>query len=150
MKYRIATMSDCEALTDIRMQMRKELDSDFNSKLIYPETLSFFKRNIKRGTHIAFVCEYNKQIIATVGITLFEIMPTTEHPNGKVARLMNMYVEPVYRHKGIAKALLNCVMLYAKEHRIGKVMLNPSQMGKSLYENCGFQLLPDEYALYLH
>ena len=54
------------------------------------KTLDFFKRNIKSGTHIAFVCEHNNQMIATVGITLFEIMPTTEHPNGKVARLMNV------------------------------------------------------------
>ena len=150
MEYRTATIYDCEILTDLRMRMRKEIDSDFNSKLIYAETLDFFKRNIKSGTHIAFICEHNKQMIATVGITLFEIMPTTEHPNGKVARLMNMYVEPVYRHNGIAKALLNCVMLYAEEHRIGKVMLNPSQMGKSLYENYGFQLLSDEYVFYLH
>lgn len=41
-------------------------------------------------------------------------------------------------------------MTYAKEHQIGKVMLNPSQIGKSLYENYGFQLLPDEYVFYLH
>ena len=150
MEYRIATIYDCETLTDLRMRMRKELDPDFNSELIYTETLDFFKRNIKSGTHIAFVCEQEGQLIATVGITLFEIMPTTEHPNGKVARLMNMYVEPFYRHKGIARELLNCAMLYVREHQIGKVMLNPSQMGKSLYENYGFQLLPDEYAFYLH
>lgn len=35
MKYRIATFFECEALTDLRMQMRKELDSNFNSELIY-------------------------------------------------------------------------------------------------------------------
>ncbi len=150
MEYRIATISDCETLTDLRMKMRKELDSGFTSKLIYEETLDFFKRNIKNGTHIAFVCEHNKVMIATVGITLFEIMPTTKQPNGKVARLMNMYVEPFYRGKGIAKELLNYVMAYVKEHQIGKVMLNPSNMGKSLYENYGFQLLSDEYAFYLH
>ena len=149
MKYRIATISDCEELTAIRMQMRKELDSDFNSELIYAETLDFFKRNIENGTHIAFVCEHDRQMIATVGITLFEIMPTTEHPNGKVARLMNMYVVPFFRSKGIAKEMLNRIMAYAEEHGIGKVMLNPSQMGKSLYENYGFQLLPNEYAFYL-
>lgn len=80
--------------------------------------------------HIAFVCEHDRQLVATVGITLFEIMPTTKYPNGRVARLMNMYVEPSYRHQGIAKKLLDYVMMYAKEHRIGKVMLNPSQMGK--------------------
>ena len=149
MEYRIATISDCEALTDIRMQMRKELGADFNSELIYAETLDFFKRNIKSGVHIAFICEHNRQMIATAGITLFEIMPTTEHPNGKAARLMNMYVVPFFRSKGIAKELLNRIMAYAEEHGIGKVMLNPSQMGKSLYENYGFQLLPNEYAFYL-
>ena len=149
MKYRIATISDCEALTRIRMQMRQELDSDFSSELIYEKTLDFFKHNIENGTHIAFVCEQDRQIIATVGITLFEVMPTTKYPNGKVARLMNMYVDPFYRHKGIAKELLNCAMMYARKHQIGKVILNPSQMGKSLYENYGFQLLPDEYVFYL-
>ena len=110
MEYRIATISDCEALTDIRMQMRKELGADFNSELIYAETLDFFKRNIKSGVHIAFICEHNRQMIATAGITLFEIMPTTERPNGKAARLMNMYVVPLFRNKGIAKELLNRIM----------------------------------------
>ena len=38
MEYRTATIYDCETLTDLRMRMRKELDSDFNSKLIYAET----------------------------------------------------------------------------------------------------------------
>ena len=149
MEYRIATISDCEALTDIRMQMRKELDADFNSELIYAETLDFFKRNIKNGTHIAFVCEHNRQIIAVAGITLFEIMPTTEHLNGKVARLMNMYVAPLFRSRGIAKELLNRIMAYVEKHQIEKVVLNPSQMGKSLYVNYGFRLLSDEYSFYL-
>ena len=149
MKYRIATISECKALTDLRMRMRKELDSDFNAEVIYAETLDFFERNMKNGTHIVFVCEHDGQLIATAGISLFEMMPTTEHPNGRAARLMNMYVEPFYRRRGIAKELLTCAMMYAKEHGIGKVMLNPSQMGKSLYENYGFQLLPDEYAFYL-
>ena len=149
MKYRIATISDCEALTDLRMNMRKELDSDFNLELIYTKTLDFFKRNIENGTHIAFICEHNRQMIATAGITLFEVMPTTERLNGKVARLMNMYVAPFFRNKGIAKELLNRIMAYAEKHGIGKVMLNPSQMGKPLYENYGFQRLPNEYAFYL-
>ena len=86
MEYRIATIYDCEALTELRMRMRRELDADFNSELIYAQTLNFFKRNIENGTHIAFACEHDRQMIATAGITLFEIMPTTEHPNGKVAR----------------------------------------------------------------
>ena len=41
--------------------------------------------------------------------------------------------------------MLNRVMAYAEEHRIEKIMLNLSQMGRALYENYGFQLLSDEY-----
>lgn len=149
MNYRIATISDCKALTELRMKMREEVESGFDRELIYTETLDFFKRNLKSGAHIAFVCEDDGRLVATVGITLFEMMPTIKRPNGKVARLMNMYVEPSYRHRGIAKELLNRVMAYAKEHGVGKVMLNPSQMGKPLYINYGFQLLPDEYVYYL-
>lgn len=149
MEYRIATISDCEALTCIRMQMRKELDTDFSEEKLYANTLDFFQRNIQSGAHIAFICEDMGRIIATAGITLFEIMPTAELINGKAARLMNMYVAPNYRNKGIAKKLLDCAMMYAKEHQIGKVVLNPSKMGKSLYENYGFRLLHDEYAFYL-
>lgn len=81
---------------------------------------------------------------------MFEVMPTMERSNGKAARLMNMYVAPFFRNKGIAKELLNRIMAYAEKHGIGKVMLNPSQMGKFLYENYGFQRLPDEYVFYLH
>ena len=150
MEYRIAAITDCEALTDLRMKMRRELDSDFHFELIYAKTLNFFKQNIGDGTHTAFVCEHGSQIIGTVGITVFEIMPTTKYPNGKASRLMNMYVEPFYRNRGIAKELLNLVIAYAENHQIGEVMLNPSQMGRSLYENYGFQRLPDEYVFYLY
>ena len=41
MKYRIATVSDCEALTDIRMRMRKELDPNFPRELIYAKPWIF-------------------------------------------------------------------------------------------------------------
>ena len=62
---------------------------------------------------------------------------------------MNMYVVPAYRNKEIARKLLNCSITYAKEHQIGKVMLNPSEMGKSLYMNYGFWLNLNEYDYYM-
>lgn len=62
---------------------------------------------------------------------------------------MNMYVVPAYRNKEIARKLLNRAITYAKEHQIGKVMLNPSEMGKSLYMNYGFRLNLNEYDYYM-
>ncbi len=149
MKHRIATIVDCEELTRLRMQMRQERDADFCEEELRVNTLDFFRRNIESGQHIAFVCEANGQIIATAGLTLFEMPPTTKLPNGKVAKLMNMYVIPAYRRQGIAKRLLEFVSDYAEKHDYHKIMLNSSPMGKNLYCSFGFQPIPNEYEIYL-
>lgn len=112
-------------------------------------TSDFFLSNIENGNHIAIICEDEEHVIAMIGLSFFEMLPTTKSPNGKVARLMNMYVVPQYRHMGIARKLLEMSVSYAKEHSYGKIMLNPSSMGKKLYLNYGFQLADDEYEFYI-
>ena len=149
MEYRIANISDCDDLTRLRMQMRKERDADFCKDTIYENTFDFFVKNIETGRHIAFICEDKEKIIATAGLSLFEMPPTTKLPNGKVAKLMNMYVVPDYRKQGIAKKMLEFVIAYAKEHSYYKVMLNSSPMGERLYQNFGFHLISNEYEIYI-
>lgn len=149
MNYRIATVSDCEELTRLRMQMRRERDAGFREQELRPATLDFFRRNIAGGQHVALICETETQIIATVGLTLFEMPPTTKLPNGRVAKLMNMYVIPAYRRQGIGKELLSRAAAYARGHGYRKIMLNSSPMGEELYRSFGFQLIPNEYEVYL-
>ena len=68
-------------------------------------------------------------------MTFFEMMLTSAHINGRAARLMNMYVEPEYRRKGIAGGLLVFAMRYAMDHSVSKVTLNSSRMDNTLYKN---------------
>lgn len=145
MRYRLGEIEDCEQLTELRLAMRKERDLTFCEDVLRINTLNFFRINIARGSHISFVCEHNGQIIATAGLTLFEMPPTDKLLNGKVAKLMNMYTVPNYRRNGIATKMLEFVMEYAREHEYYKVMLNTSPMGKKLYENYGFSLIEGEY-----
>ena len=149
MNYRIATIADCDELTRLRMAMRKELDNGFQEEALVSLTKDFFQRNIPNGSHVAFVCEDKGQLVADVGLTLFEVMPTTKSPNGKVARLMNMYVAPQYRRRGIAKRLLEIAVEYVRENNYARVMLNPSAMGKQLYLSFGFQAMDNEYEYHL-
>ena len=145
MTYRIATIADCDELTRLRMAMRKELDEGFQEEPLLSLTRDFFKRNIPNRRHVAFVCEDEGKLVADVGLTLFEMMPTTKFSNGKVARLMNMYVAPQYRRRGIAKRLLELSVEYASENNYARIMLNPSAMGKQLYLNFGFRAMDNEY-----
>ncbi len=147
MKYYRAELHHCEELTSLRLAMRKERDVTFDEVSLRTHTLSFFERNIEKGTHIAFVCEDNGCLVATVGLSLFEMPPTDKLINGKVIKLMNMYTVPKYRRKGIAKKLLEMAISFAKENEYYKIMLNSSPMGKALYEQVGFSLINNEYEL---
>ncbi len=88
-------------------------------------------------------------LIATVGLSLFEMPPTDKLLNGKVVKLMNMYTVPKYRRNGIAKKLLEMAIAFARENEYYKIMLNSSPMGKTLYEQFGFSLIDNEYELFL-
>mgnify|MGYP001232368438 CR=1 FL=1 len=149
MKFRLAEFEDCEQLTELRLAMRKERDLTYNEDVLRINTLNFFRTNIVNGRHISFVCEHNGQIIATAGLTLFEMPPTDKLLNGKVAKLMNMYTVPKYRGNGIGTKMIEFVMEYARDHEYLKVMLNSSPMGKKLYENYGFTLVEGEYEYYI-
>lgn len=149
MKFYKAGLENCEELTSLRLAMRKERDSTFDETELRISTRSFFARNIRNGTHVAFVCEADGVLIATVGLSLFEMPPTDKLKNGKVIKLMNMYTLPTYRRKGIAKKLLEMALTFAKENEYYKIMLNASPMGKLLYEQTGFVLLDNEYEMYI-
>ena len=83
-------------------------------------------------------------------LTFFEMMPTSAHINGRAARLMNMYVEPEYRRKGIAGGLLVFAMRYAMDHSVSKVTLNSSRMGEALYKKYGFERAGNEFEFYIN
>lgn len=144
-----ARLENCEELTSLRLAMRKERDVTFNETELRISTQSFFERNIENGTHVAFVCEDEGVLIATVGLSLFEMPPTDKLKNGKVIKLMNMYVVPRYRRQGVAKKLLEMAFAFARENEYHKLMLNSSSMGKILYEQAGFTLLNNEYEMYI-
>lgn len=63
---------------------------------------------------------------------------------------MNMYTVPQQRRRGVATGMLAFVLAYAQRNALGRIMLNASPMGKSLYEKAGFKLISNEYMLDLN
>lgn len=150
MLYRVATLEDCAVLTSLRMKMRAERDPGFCKEDLIEITHAFFQRNIQNGSHVAFLCEHEGIVIATAGLSLFEMPPTGKQSNGKVGKLMNMYTVPQQRRRGVATGMLAFVLAYAQRNALGRIMLNASPMGKSLYEKAGFKLISNEYMLDLN
>lgn len=57
---------------------------------------------------------------------------------GKRAYLMNVYTEPPYRQRGLARRLVQIALDWARQHGMETALLNASKAGRPLYESLGF------------
>ena len=72
------------------------------------------------------------------GVSYYRVMPTFHNPTGRCAYIMNMYVRPAYRRRGIATAMLDLLVADARRHGAGRIGLEATAMGRPLYEQYGF------------
>ena len=77
-------------------------------------------------------------VIGTAGACYFRYPPTFTNVQGKVAYVTNVYIEDLYRKRGIATDLMNEVMEDIKERGCKVIRLHASDQGRRLYEKLGF------------
>jgi GNAT superfamily N-acetyltransferase len=58
--------------------------------------------------------------------------------SGDVPLVVNVYTEPQWRRRGVARALMRAVMQWATERGHDRVVLHASDEGRKLYESLGF------------
>ena len=62
--------------------------------------------------------------------------------------ILNVYTEPGFRHRGIARRIMDTIVAWCRSEGFAHVSLHASQYGRRLYENMGFQPT-NEMRLYL-
>jgi GNAT superfamily N-acetyltransferase len=60
-------------------------------------------------------------------------------PQTRRAYLLNLYVYPEHRRKGVARLLMKTALDWCKAEGFGTVSLHASKVGRELYESLGFQ-----------
>lgn len=108
----------------------------------------YYRTHIDNGTHIAFVAEYDKEECGCGGICLYDELPSPDNPTGRCAYLMNIYVRKAFRNKGIAHNIVSRLVDEAKKLGCGKVYLETTTDGKTLYLSSGFKDMPDMMKYY--
>ncbi|MDE7230621.1 MAG: GNAT family N-acetyltransferase [Oscillospiraceae bacterium] len=76
--------------------------------------------------------------IGCATICYITLMPTVDHPYGKRAHIMNVYVRKKYRRRGIAREMLSFILEEAKRRGISYVSLDATESGRPLYKSLGF------------
>jgi GNAT superfamily N-acetyltransferase len=57
---------------------------------------------------------------------------------GRQAIVLNVYTEPGWRRRGVARTLMQTVLAWAREAGVESLVLHASDQGRALYEQLGF------------
>ena len=82
-------------------------------------------------------------VIGGAGVQLRPILPRPRHgeddlETGPEAIVLNIYVEPAWRRRGVAERLVRTLLAALAERGIRRIVLHASDEGRRLYERLGF------------
>lgn len=146
-EFRKATLDDIPRLVQYRLSLLHSAIGDGETekwKFVEEEIDQYYREALSDESHIAYMAFLGDQCVGTGGVCFYRILPTYYKPTGKKAYIINMYTEPAYRRKGIARQLLDLLVKEALNRGATYISLEATDMGRPLYEKYGFATLHSE------
>lgn len=132
---------------DLLMQWRKEvIENVFGiipSEDLMNTNREYYISHIADGSHKAYLAIADDQEAGCGSICLTDELPSPDNPTGHCAYLMNIYVKEKFRQHGVGHSIVRKLIDEAKKLECGKIYLETTEDGRSLYESLGFRDLPD-------
>ena len=104
-----------------------------------PVWTEFFRRHTADETYVAFIAEEGESVIGSGGLLVHLAMPHPHLVSDRAGRVHSVFVEAAARRKGVARAILERLLGYAREALLVSLSLHPSEEGRNLYTSFGFQ-----------
>ena len=100
----------------------------------------WLSRMIVEGKYTGWITEDDNNPVASAGLLVVDWPPHPLDPAGEHrGYLLNVFVEPDYRRRGLAHALVDQCLTEAHRRHIRVVALHTSDAGRPLYETIGFR-----------
>jgi GNAT superfamily N-acetyltransferase len=95
---------------------------------------------LERGIYIGWFVETDQgKIVAGAGLSVDDSPATPRDQTGRRSYVMNVYTDPGYRHRGLARRLMGTILDWCRSNGIHTIGLHASDEGRPLYESLGFQ-----------
>lgn len=144
--YQRANIRDVDILTEMRIEVLRaanELRADEDMAVIKEESFYYYTKSLSNGDHTAYLVYEGECVVGCGGISYYRVMPTYHNPSGKRAYIMNLYVYPEYRRRGIATNLVQLLLKEACSKNVRHITLEVTGV-YSVYEKLGFHLMKHE------
>ena len=141
-RIRPADLSDLRHILRHRCAMFHEMGEWDSTLLERVEPLSevYLRDALHNGGYRGWVAETERgQVVAGGGIV---IASWPGHPGESMPRkawILNMYTEPNFRRRGIAKQIMEVMIGWCRSEGFSAVSLHASNDGRPLYERLGFK-----------
>ncbi len=134
-----ADISNIEKAYQIRLEMLRDVNNLEDDSAFSDEFKANIKSYFSRDDQTTVIALNDENVITGCAtICYISIMPTFSHPSGKRACIMNVYTRKPYRRQGIAKKMLEQLIEQARQKGVTEISLDATELGKPLYECCGF------------
>lgn len=140
---RPATPGDAGAIFHQRRAMFEDifgaLDPD-DAKTMEATFVPWVRRGLADGSYRGWLaCNGDGHVVAGGGLIVHEWMASPIHPDPRRAYIANMYTEPAYRRRGIARRIMDIIIAWCRSEGFKSISLHASPFGRPLYESLGFQ-----------
>jgi GNAT superfamily N-acetyltransferase len=89
--------------------------------------------------YFGFITEQDGRAIGGIGLMVIDWPPHPSHPlDDRRGYVLNLYVEPVHRGRGVARGLMEAAELRFAEIGLRYVILHATELGRPLYEQSGW------------
>jgi len=138
---REASVSDIPEIVRLRRCMYEDMNCKDADALETMSSLTsdFLAKALPDGRFRAWLAHDSNRVIAG-GAVLITSWPS--HPDDlecRRATILNVYTDPNYRRRGIARQLLQTMINWCKQQGFARVTLHASDGGRHLYETLGFE-----------
>jgi GNAT superfamily N-acetyltransferase len=143
MEIRLANAEDARLIAAHRRAMFAAMEAADDAVLTTMESASipWTEYMILEGRYLGWIASDGERPVASAGMFLLDWPPHPFDPEGTVrGYLLNVFVDPAYRKRGLARELVRMCLAEAKRRGIRVVTLHASDAGKPLYEELGFAM----------
>ena len=149
MEIRIAGDDDLDALVALRLcflaEVGDEPDLTADAELTRA-TAAFFATQMAAGTVRTWLAEIEGALVGLVSVLVHAVPPMPEDPRTASGFVVNVWVDPAHRRRGIARALMVRAADDVDDLGLRRLALDTTDAGRPLCESLGYAPNPFELA----
>lgn len=141
-RLRTATAADLEVI--LRHRRRMFEDDGFRDAAVLDAVAAssepFIARGLRDGSYRGWLAENGSgHVVAGGGLVVHPWLGHPSSPQPRRAYVLNVYTEPEYRRRGLARRLMQAIVEWCRQEGFAYVALHASDHGRALYEKLGFK-----------